>query len=301
MDNLTHALLGAGLAGSGSVRPEHRRGIWLAVMSGSQAPDLDLLPGFLNPQAQLEFHRGYSHSWLGLAIIVGILTLTIGVVEPRVPRIKVCGWTALAAGIHLIFDALTSYGTGIFLPFAERSAALDVLFNVDLAILIILATGLFFCFRGKRQAMLAAMLLVLVYTGSRYALHINLCRAAEKTINCKRYSIVPGLNPFGKWILVVDKENNYSLGKISPISGKIMLIKDYPKNLEHPLVVKVAQNPVIESYLKAARHPYAEITWEEGLCKIRFSDLRLWPYSGFNAIVYLDKAEVKKVKLTPRI
>jgi inner membrane protein len=300
MDNVTHALLGVSIMGLRSHPKSESRGLWLAVMLGSQAPDFDLLPGLFNPQAQVAFHRGDSHSWVGLAIIVGLITLSIGVLETRVSRKKIAFWSFLAVLVHLTFDALTCYGTRILLPFNREPIALDFLFIVDIPIILTLGIGSFFyLYRHKTSAMRVALIIVLLYLAGRGSLHYNLLQNVERQVGAERCSVVPLLNPLGKWMVLVDRGEKYSLGEITPITGKLVFKGDYAKNLSIPLVKKLAANPVIDSFLEIARFPYAQVSKQGKIWQVKFADLRQWPYGGFNALVILDENfQVQNIKLS---
>lgn len=300
MDNLTHALMGVGLTSFVTIPPEQRRGVLLAAVLGSEIPDLDLLPALFDPQAQLVYHRGYSHSWLGLAVAAGLLTLALGVTDPRVPRRKVFNWTALALIVHLFFDTLTSYGTWALFPFSGTPLALDVLYGLDLPILLMLGGGgFFYLLKGQRKVMRLALLLVLVYTAGRWGMHTQLNKVVAEQLHPYVYSLVPG-DPLGRWVVIVDQGSYYEVGRVST-GGKVKLLAKYDKNLDIPLVRMTRQNPVVESFLKIARHPYAKVTKEKAFWKVKYSDLRLWPYESFNAIVYLDSENrINKIKIGPK-
>ncbi len=300
VDSLTHALMGASLAVLGQKRTAESRGMLTVTILASELPDLDLLPGLLNPQAQLVYHRAYSHSWTGLALAAGLLTLASGVLAPHLPRKRVLAWAALAILLHLAFDTLTTYGTGLFIPFAARPLALDVLFGVDIPLLILLGGGCSLYFwRGERRVLSAAVVLALLYTAGRWGVHWRLTALAGGQLPGTSFSVLPG--PVLRWTVVADKGDAYAVGSIDPISGKIQFQTAYPKNLKHPLVAAIRRSPIIESYLQVARYPWAQISREPDGWRVKFSDLRLWPFDGFNAVAYLDEnANMRSVKIGPK-
>ena len=274
--------------------------MFTVTVLASEIPDLDLLPGLLNSQAQLVYHRAYSHSWAGLALAAGLLTLVTGVLEPHLPRKKVLAWAVLAMLVHVAFDSLTTYGTGLLMPFSQRMLALDVFFGVDIPLLILLGTGCSLYFwRGERRVVRAAVMLALLYTAGRWGVHWRLTDAARAQLPGTAFSVLPG--PALRWTVVAAKGESYAVGVIDPLSGKIKFQTTYPKNLKHPLVAGISQNPVVASYLQAARYPWAQIAREPDGWRIKLSDLRLWPLDGFNAVVYLDESgKVRNIKIGPQ-
>lgn len=301
MDNLTHALLGAGLAGLIKTPQSERRGIWLAVMLGSEAPDLDLLPSLLNQQAQLELHRGFSHSLGGLALTAGLLTLVTGILEPRLPRRKALTWISLALIVHIVFDALNSYGTRVLLPFNTQPLAFDALYSIDFVLIGVLGAGILLYRYGYKRALATAMLAAMVYTTGRIALHQSLYKYAGRHLMAAHYSVLPTLNPFGAWLVIGQEKDRYLLWKIDPISRKTSFVKEIPANMQQAIVVRARQIPLVQSFLQVARYPCARVHFTGSGYYVGFTDLRLWPLQNFNANVLMDKdLGLIKVKISPK-
>jgi len=80
MDNVTHTLFGLVLAKTGLERSTPKA--TLALLIGANLPDLDLLAWFGGHISYLKYHRGISHSPLGLLCEAGLLAVTLLVV-PR--------------------------------------------------------------------------------------------------------------------------------------------------------------------------------------------------------------------------
>ncbi len=300
MDNLTHALLGASLIGLRVVPPQHRRGVWLAVMLGSQAPDFDLLPSLFSAQAQVAWHRGYSHSLLGMAVIAGLVTLTVGILEPRLPRSQILMWVMVAVMLHCGVDTLTSYGTKVFYPLQAGTVALDILYGLDLVILGILSIGAVLDYRGQRYALTVALCCVIIYVVGRGALHKVMVTAVAKQYSVSKFSVLPDLNPLGAWTVIIDTGEAYQVGQINPVGSKLIVKANYSKNLAQPLVQSIRNDPTIDSYLAVARYPIAEISSKGSKWEIRLTDLRLWPHLSFNAVASLNgDLKLEKVKIGP--
>lgn len=135
MDNLAHALIGAAL---GRAVGGHRvpAAGWIGAVAGN-APDLAevlLRPGTLAPHAgatYLVFHRGITHSLLGAAVeitlLTGVITLIVrlhsqrsGSATPPIAWWWIGACVVAAVASHLYLDWQGSYGLRPFLPWSGR-------------------------------------------------------------------------------------------------------------------------------------------------------------------------------------
>jgi len=71
MDNLTHTLTALALSQAGLNRKT--RFATLALVVGANLPDLDLLSRLGGSLAYLKYHRGITHSILGVTILAALL------------------------------------------------------------------------------------------------------------------------------------------------------------------------------------------------------------------------------------
>lgn len=133
MDNLAHTLIGAALGRAVAGRELPAAG-WIGAIAGN-APDLAeliLRPGSLAPHAgatYLVFHRGITHSFVGAAVEIVVLTglfalLTRQWTKRRAPAAPAAAWWWIAACVaaavasHLYLDWQGSYGLRPFLPWS---------------------------------------------------------------------------------------------------------------------------------------------------------------------------------------
>ncbi|HEX4574024.1 MAG TPA: metal-dependent hydrolase [Gemmatimonadales bacterium] len=133
MDNIAHALVGAALGRVVADRKVPAAG-WIGAIAGN-APDWSELlwrPGGWAPRsgpAYLEYHRGVTHSFLGAAIEMAVLTGLVGLIlhwrergegapGPRWGWIAAC--VAVTVASHLYLDWQGSYGLRPFLPWSGR-------------------------------------------------------------------------------------------------------------------------------------------------------------------------------------
>jgi inner membrane protein len=132
VDSITQAALGAAVAQAGMGRRLGNKAIVWGVSLGT-LPDFDLVINpWLDHIQQLEWHRGWSHSLLVIAIASPFFGWLIA-------HLHKGGVTTLRAALtvfaifftHVLIDVFTIYGTMVFKPFSDFRAGWNNLFIVD--------------------------------------------------------------------------------------------------------------------------------------------------------------------------
>jgi inner membrane protein len=150
MDNLTHTLFGLCLAKTGLDRTTPLATATLLI--SSSLPDVDSVMRLRGPIDHLEYHRGLTHSFVGLALLALVFTLLLKFVDarfrmPRDPfgrpiRAWRVFWLAYLGGLgHTFMDFTNSYGVRPFLPFSSRWFYGDLTFVADPWIWLILGSA----------------------------------------------------------------------------------------------------------------------------------------------------------------
>ncbi|MGE3536666.1 MAG: metal-dependent hydrolase [Candidatus Tectimicrobiota bacterium] len=140
-DNLTHGLAAALLAQAG-FQQRYGAVATLALVVGSELPDLDALYRFAGPVADFVHHRGFTHSilgGLGLAMLGAALLWSLWRTQPYWRHVWLVYMGVL---LHIWMDYLTSYGTQILLPFDAGRYTSDTVFIVDYTYSAIMIIGL---------------------------------------------------------------------------------------------------------------------------------------------------------------
>jgi inner membrane protein len=148
VDNLTHTLTAVALSHAGLNRKT--RFATLTLIAAANLPDLDIISRLWGSAAYLKYHRGYTHSILGvslLAILLGGAIYLFGRKAkpkpgppPSLPWLLILAWIGTAS--HLMLDFTNSYGVRPFLPFSARWYAWDIMFIFDPLLLVLLCLGL---------------------------------------------------------------------------------------------------------------------------------------------------------------
>lgn len=138
MDNLTHTLFALALA---RIRPLSRHRLATpALVVAANFPDVDVVSRLVRgPVGYLEYHRGFTHSILGLVVLAVILLVAFSLWDRRTrpdltvepPRASLVLPIALGLASHFALDFLISYGIRPWLPFSPSWYYGDLVFVVD--------------------------------------------------------------------------------------------------------------------------------------------------------------------------
>ena len=150
MDNVTHTLAAVALSHTGLNRKT--RFATLTLIVGANLPDIDLVAALGGGATYLNYHRGFTHSILGAALLATLLGGAAFFLGRKAPAAKKAGppvdarwllitaWIALAS--HVLMDFTNSYGIRPFLPFSGRWYAWDIMPIIDPLLLALLVLGL---------------------------------------------------------------------------------------------------------------------------------------------------------------
>ncbi|SMB95179.1 inner membrane protein [Desulfonispora thiosulfatigenes DSM 11270] len=148
MDTITHTLMG--LTVYGSVNKENiaqptKKAIFVAAIVGNQIPDIDILFNLVEKGRIMYqmWHRGVSHSLLmapfWALIIYAICYLIWKDKDKRIFYIAL-----ISVFLHIGFDALNTWGTGLFEPFSSTRVTLGMISIVDVVIWLFMLMGFAF-------------------------------------------------------------------------------------------------------------------------------------------------------------
>ena len=141
------------------------------------APDLDFVVGFAGPVSYLENHRGVTHSLILLPLwALGLSWLLAKIVREPNGKDGKAGWralygiTAMAIGLHIAGDLITSYGTMILAPFSDWRPGIGTTFIIDLWFSGIIVAGLIASaiVRRSRWPAVGALTVLVAYVGFQY-------------------------------------------------------------------------------------------------------------------------------------
>ena len=130
MENVSHTLAGFVLARGGLEKTTPLAATALVV--GANLPDVDLAwSSFKSALVYFHYHRGWTHSLPGAAVLTVLLWAVLLGVDRWVPAqrsgsgararpLPLLAAAAMGVGSHLLMDAANSYGVRPLLPWSDR-------------------------------------------------------------------------------------------------------------------------------------------------------------------------------------
>jgi inner membrane protein len=318
MDNLTHTLTAIAISQTGLNRKT--RFATATLILAANAPDIDILAGFRGSIAYLKYHRGITHSFVGimvLAIVIWGLMCWIGKrVKPKPSLLLKPRWLLLAAllgtGSHLLLDFTNAYGVRPFLPFSERWYAWDIMFIFDPLLLALLILGLGGPWLlslvseevGARKARLApgaifCLVAMVALWGIRdFAHHRTLSILDSRTYAGDvplRFSALPAMvNPF-TWMGVVETQTSFHVVNVNTLNANMMPeeVGTFEKPQPSPALAAAMKTRAGKVMLDFARFAWAQVEEGEEGYRVSLCDLRFYNESaqsrGFTLVMELDK------------
>ena len=133
MDTLTHIALGACIGEVIAGKQLGKKALFLGAFAQS-IPDLDFIASFFLPlTSDLLAHRGFTHSFLFIALITPLLAWASLRIFRRADMSmgKWAFFWGLQIFIHVFIDAFNAYGTGWFEPFSHYRVSFNTMFVAD--------------------------------------------------------------------------------------------------------------------------------------------------------------------------
>jgi len=131
MDPVTHVAAGVLLGQAAHDRFPGARGLVPLAALAAWIPDVDNIVTFFGPEAYMRYHRGYTHSLVGGALLAWLLALVAARFQPAAKAGRLFVLFYLCVLSHLFLDCITSYGTGVFLPFSDARISFPAVFILD--------------------------------------------------------------------------------------------------------------------------------------------------------------------------
>jgi inner membrane protein len=300
MDNLTHTLYGIALAKAGLDRTS--RYAMPAILIGSNLPDIDLATIMGGQINYLRYHRGVTHSFLGIAIESLVLALFfMGFEKPGThrKRLKLFLWlflsSLLGTGSHLFLDYTNSYGIRPFLPFQSEWYSLDTVFIIDPWILffLLIGLGITYLFRlinqeigarptSLRSGAILSLILISGYWVTKELSHRSALRELGRQPYADGEPLSIGafpqfVNPFA-WHGVIETPRAFHLRIIGwdPFQSlqTDKRIRSFYKPGQTEILQAVSQGDGAKIFLNFARYPFFQILQVPNGFEVEARDLR---------------------------
>jgi inner membrane protein len=286
LDNVSHTLTGWALSRAAGTRPPP--GTKLALVLASNLPDIDIVLEARSDAAYILFHRGLTHSLVGLVLLP--LALAGGLWWAYGGRTRF-GWLTLvsAAGVaaHLLYDLVTPWGTMLLYPFSNARFALDWLFIVDLVTWALPVGVLVVSWRRPargRAAVAAWLLALLAYGAAAGGIH---GRAVASVANAERAAgrgvaetfAIPRFGAPFRWsgfaVAAPDSlEPRISLYRVGGLPPEVTLVDRIDRGFDDPWVARALATREGQAYLWWARIPVSAVERADGVVVVALRDLR---------------------------
>ncbi len=305
MDNITHTLTAVMFSRAGLNRLSPHATALLVV--AVNAPDLDILSAIAGPVSYLHYHRGPTHSILGVPILA-LLVAALAMLVARDSFSWGRAYTLALIGVasNPLLDLANAYGVRLLWPFSERWFNADFVNIFDVWIWVLLALGLVAPWvsalvsseigaqAGKgRGAAVVVLCLLSLYGFRRYLLHERALAVLDSRIYQgeapRRVAAMPtAVNPFRFTGLVEGTEffkvypRLNLLDEFDPSEG-VMLYKPEP-GLE---IKRAAETERFRIFLGFAQWPLWSVTpvaEPEGGVEVKLVDLRFRDSGSFFAV-----------------
>lgn len=236
--------------------------------------------------AYLLFHRGLTHSLIGLVVLP--FALATGLWWGYGGRARF-GWMVLVCGcgvaLHLVYDLTTSWGTMLLYPFSPRRYALDWLFIVDFvtwAVPIVVLVVARARPARARAAVVAGMVALLAYGTAAGGLHrraIDAIVDAEAPRAVAEAVVFPRFGAPLRWQGVVvapagAAEPGIGVYQLRGIPPEPVLAGRVDRNFDDPWVAAALASRAGQAYLWWARVPVASVARGEDDVTVTLHDLR---------------------------
>jgi inner membrane protein len=231
VDTLTHALSGA-LAARATAPANARISLTARVTAGffvAAFPDMDWVLAYVSPVAYITGHRGVTHSVLLLPLWAGLLAwLCAKIGRGSATWRDYYGVCAIALGMHILGDLITSFGTIVFAPVSDARVAWSTTFIIDLWFTGIILAGLAAAWLWRRSRVSAVLGLAVLagYVGMQAVLHSRAVEigseyARRQALEAARVTAVPRpVSPFN-WMIVVTEKDQYHYANVNLVRDRM--------------------------------------------------------------------------------
>jgi inner membrane protein len=181
MENLTHTLFGLTAAKAGLERATPLATTTLLI--ASNMPDIDSIMRFRGAFADLENHRGFTHSFVGLLVLSTFLTLLLVFLDKKfrlrhdifrrpIRPLRIFALAYLGGLCHIFMDFTNNYGVRPLLPFSDKWFYGDIVFVVDPWIWLILGgAAMWLTTNGGARIMVWSIIGIIMGLLVAFALH----------------------------------------------------------------------------------------------------------------------------------
>jgi len=296
MFNSTHTFVGLALARTSP----HRWVPYLTVTAiiAANLPDIEILTGLAGTPTYIQYHRGITHTFIGIPVLSLALALAMYIFSGNFWRTFLVSLLVMAT--HPALDYTNTYGLRPFLPFSGKWYYGDTLFIIDPILDLILLAGIIASYRARKNRSLlawASILVALAYIGARVELR-NEARAqisafASTIPNFESSAVQPSmLNPWS-WDGVIETRNEFIKVRVHTRRGVEGELARMPKGNPSEIIGHAVSARSAAVFMGFARFPVTRVEETESGYRVMFIDFRFYnerARTAFAAEVLLDQS-----------
>lgn len=310
MDPVTHIAAGVLLGQAAREHLPTGRALVPLAAFAAWMPDIDNIVTFFGPEAYMRYHRGFTHSLLGGAAMAWLLAFIVSRYWRGAGLGKLFTLFYLCVLSHLFLDCITTYGTGIFLPFSDIRVSFPSVFIIDpvyTVTLIVLAVLGFLRPKARKGLAAAGLAVLLAWPALGYGVRLYVTARAE-TLLARRGEQVRAVHvqpdAFAPlwWKIVADTGDGYLLtGLAMTAPDNLLPLRRFHKASRAELETLGRQAPVFSQYVWFTDFPVRSADKTPDGTTLTFQDLRFMavnplvakirgPAVPFTLTAYLDPA-----------
>ena len=294
MDPISHALIGANIAGLAGHAFSLTDPLFWGPVLASMAPDLDIVMQVKGDLAYIKNHRGLSHSIPSLLIISGLITILLHFILPGTVPITTLFWvTAAGALSHSLFDMLNSYGVRLLWPLVKHKISFNVVSLVDwfIVAISILSVVIGIYYSSAFGVWLVSLLGYLLYRkGIARSLRLFLS-ANYSEDEIQEVVILPSRYQIFSWDFLVETKGLFMIGKIHSFSHGTEICSKMEKTKSNPFIKAALDSSLGKLFTEFT--PHFHVMYQEKDCRhiVQFTDLRYYYHHDFmhTGAIFLDE------------
>ena len=290
MDSITHIALGACMGDAFLDRRLGKKAMLWGALAQS-VPDIDFIASFwMDTPSSLLAHRGFTHSFLFVAIITFFFAL-MAERWHRPHNISLRKWLKFFGAvifIHVFIDAFNNYGVGWFEPFSHKRISFNTIYIADPLFSIWSGIALIFLLILKQTSAqrikwckiglgLSASYLLLC-TINKIKMNADVKDILQKqNIQYTRYFTTPTTLQNLLWYVVAGNDSGYHVGFRSVFDNKKEINFEYfPRN--DFLLDSIENHEELQKLKRFSQEFYTVEKWTDTLV---FNDLRFGQIMGW--------------------
>lgn len=297
MDPVTHTLTGYVISKAlkkpqAFANPKSRIAFTLATTIAAVSPDSDAVARYYGGDTfYFMHHRTITHSLLGLLVLPFLCAALVKLLDRNSRFIVLLFGAVLGFISHILLDLTNTYSTLAFWPISSKMYSMDLLFIVDIVIILTFSISLLLSLlkplrKYSQRISTIALAVVLVYTGSKGFIQHDLKQTLVQQYasgvltkdssppELKRLSVMTELIGPNTWDFILENDKSFIKGKIKLSTHTAYGIETVSKKPVDAAIETAQNTPIGQFLLKFAPYIDYNVTPLTKGYLVRIIDLR---------------------------